>query len=106
MSFGNRPQTPDIYLHQPPPTAADTIQALDARRQAQIANQKEVINRLLHNGSYDDDMARLHTELAEAHARISEALGKLEMARARFRNEHVANALRQIASVLAGADDE
>lgn len=50
---------------------AEVVDADDQRRR-QVQNQIEAINRLLVNGSYDEEMARLHSELAIAQQRISE----------------------------------
>lgn len=44
--------------------------ALDNRRQQQIRNQIESINRLMSGGTYDDEMARLHMMLAGAQHHI------------------------------------
>lgn len=40
--------------------------ALDSRRQHQIRNQVEAINRLMAGGTYDEEMAKLHLMLAGA----------------------------------------
>lgn len=42
----------------------DDAQALDKRRQLQIQNQVQAINRLLKNGEYDSEMESLHALLA------------------------------------------
>ena len=50
--------------------------ALDARRQKQISNQIDSINRLLEfqgrEWTYDEEMRKLHEQLATAQARIDE----------------------------------
>lgn len=44
----------------------DQVRALDLRRQAQINNQIQAIDRLLEGtGKYDDEMRALHNQLAE-----------------------------------------
>jgi hypothetical protein len=64
-----------------PPSARQTLRAaaeLDARRQAQIANQIASINRLLSGEhGYTDEMSQLHQELADTQARLEEALTEL-----------------------------
>lgn len=42
------------------------------RLSAQISNQKQSIDRLLRDGNYDNEMTRLHEELAEAQSQIQE----------------------------------
>jgi hypothetical protein len=56
----------------------DKTRALDLRRQKQIANQIASINRLLKDGSYDEEMATLHAELAKARSTIDAALLEAE----------------------------
>lgn len=46
--------------------AIDRVLAANERLQHQVDNQIASINRLLTNGSYDDEMRELHRQLAEA----------------------------------------
>lgn len=50
---------------------------LDARRQKQIDNQRQSIDRLLGGSSYDAEMATLHEQLADAQARLDAATREL-----------------------------
>jgi hypothetical protein len=45
------------------------VAALDARRQAQIKNQVDAINRLLRDGDYGEEMRKLHETAAAWRAR-------------------------------------
>lgn len=64
------------------PTKLEKVTAeaaeLDIRRQKQIANQTETINRLLVDGSYDTEMAVLHQTLAETQAVLEQTRARLE----------------------------
>lgn len=51
---------------------------LDDRRQAQIQNQIDSINRLLDNGSYDDEMKALHDKLSQTRVELARARTALE----------------------------
>lgn len=48
----------------------DRADDLDKRRQLQISNQIDTINRLLNGGTYDDEMRILHEKLAECQAKL------------------------------------
>lgn len=52
----------------------DEIAAVDDRRQRQIRNQVGTINRLMAGHTYESEMERLHTELAETQSRLEAAL--------------------------------
>lgn len=52
-------------------------QELDNRRQMQIRNQVASLNRVMQGGSYDDEMATLHEELADTQVRLEDALQEL-----------------------------
>lgn len=52
----------------------DHVDELDDRRQKQIRNQVDAINRVMAGASYDDEMARLHEELADTQSRLQAAL--------------------------------
>lgn len=54
----------------------------DLRRQAQIANQTAIINRLMEGGTYDDVLARLNEQLAETQVRLVEAEAEIASLRA------------------------
>jgi HPt (histidine-containing phosphotransfer) domain-containing protein len=51
--------------------------ALDLRRQKQIANQIDIINRLSDQGGYDDVMQDLVARLTEAQAALNEAKAEI-----------------------------
>lgn len=55
--------------------------AMDLRRQAQIQNQIGSINRLMRGGTYDDEMAALHQELADHRVRAERAEAAVESIR-------------------------
>jgi hypothetical protein len=57
------------------------VDALDQRRQKQVENQRQSIDRLLGGATYDSEMERLHLELADAQARAEKA--ELELRRLR-----------------------
>ena len=50
----------------------EKAQSIDRRRQAQIANQVEAINRLLKNGEYGEEMKILHMAAAQLKAENDE----------------------------------
>lgn len=52
----------------------EEVAAVDDRRQRQIRNQVASINRVMQGSSYDDEMAKLHEELADTQARLEAAL--------------------------------
>lgn len=52
----------------------EEIAELDQRRQNQIRNQVGTINRVMQGHSYDEEMERLHAELAETQRRLESAL--------------------------------
>lgn len=52
----------------------EEVAAVDDRRQRQIRNQVASINRVMQGSSYDDEMAKLHAELADTQARLEAAL--------------------------------
>lgn len=107
MSFGMRakPQDHKPKAEKPTRTAADEIASLDIRRQAQITNQIDSINRLLKDGSYDEEMACLQAELAEARAKIVSAIAVLQSARVTVKNTIVLEHLNAVAEAL-GVHDE
>ena len=49
---------------------------IDQRRQAQLRNQVQTINRLLAGATYDEEMKTLHEQLAETQVRLQEALSQ------------------------------
>lgn len=50
---------------------------LDSRRLTQIRNQVSTINRLMQGGSYDDEMRKLHEDLADTQVRLDDALAQI-----------------------------
>ena len=52
----------------------EEVAAVDDRRQRQVRNQVASINRIMQGGTYDDEMAKLHEELADTQARLEAAL--------------------------------
>lgn len=50
---------------------------LEARRQHQIQNQINSINRLLEGSTYDDEMRTLHEELASTQAELDKAQAEI-----------------------------
>lgn len=46
----------------------DQVRAQDLRRQRQIKNQVDTINRVMQGGTYTDEMRELHERLAAAEA--------------------------------------
>jgi predicted nucleic acid-binding Zn-ribbon protein len=57
------------------------VDALDQRRQKQIENQRQSIDRLLGGATYDSEMERLHLELADWQARAEKAELELRILR-------------------------
>lgn len=53
------------------------VDGLDQRRQKQIENQRHSIERLLGGSTYDQEMATLHEQLADAQARLDAATREL-----------------------------
>lgn len=58
-------------------TEREKAQALDLRRQAQIANQVEIIDRLMDGASYDDAMDHLHQRLVDAQMELADARAEI-----------------------------
>lgn len=54
------------------------VTELDARWQARSQNQVDSINRILQSGTYDDEMAALHEQLAAAQVERDQALQQLK----------------------------
>jgi len=51
--------------------------ALDLRRQKQISNQIEAINRITTGWTYDEEMSALHARLADTQVRLDDALATI-----------------------------
>ena len=107
MSFGTRAEPQDHLPKQAPSlTPAERVAAMEARRQAQITNQIATINRLLKDGSYEGEMAKLHAELAEVTGRVALVLSELAEARARMSNAFVRDLIDAISAELRGDPGE
>lgn len=59
----------------------EQARALDLRRQAQIINQVDTINRLMQGGTYDEEMRALHEELASTQMELADARLELDKLR-------------------------
>lgn len=73
MSFGQKPGRQPQDRRQKVSELAHEIQQLDLRRQKQIENQKEIINRLLKGAwSYDDFAESMTARLSAAEAKLDQ----------------------------------
>lgn len=103
MSFGTRKPLDHLPPSRPAAmVAADAVAALDARRQAQIQNQIDSINRLLKDGTYDGEMAALHDTAAEQRARADSGLAELRAVIGSVSNPVLLGRLREVERILEG----
>ncbi len=105
MTFGQQGSKPDRIVPMPKRGAtnilAEAAAALDLRRQAQISNQIDSINRLMVDGTYDGEMAALQRALAEQTAALFAARAALASAREGIKNQLVIDKLQAVSDALS-----
>lgn len=96
-----RPEPQDHLL--PKKTERERTADLDMRRQAQIANQIESINRLLKDGTYGKEMEALHLSLAEMRVLFTGMRNGIEALTRTVKNQLI---LDQLQKLLKAAEEQ